>query len=338
MNVARILFLAIVTVALIFSAACTRKPSSEQLQAWNAELQQLQAEQDSLRQRAAVLVKEDARIQGLPKGEVVIAVPTAFLKSVIERLFTDVVSNVTLRLSGIKAHVAKSVKKIVKVGEFVVDVEITEVVGKLKPGQPDITFGGNQVSLFLPVELTEGRGEAIIHFVWDGKNVADLTCGDMDVTQKVSGSVIPSSYLVSGALSFAIQGKRVVAAPVFPETKLNIRVKPSQESWDAVNAILEEKKGVCGWVLDKVNVPNLLENLVQEKGFNVKLPLQKIKPFNFPASVSDTVKIENLAIALDAQTNTIRIDPDAIWYSASVALKTAAPGEDPPGSETKGKP
>ena len=325
MNVARILFLAIVTAALIFSAACTRKPSSEQLQAWNAEVQQLQAEQDSLRQRAATLVREDTRIQNLPEGEVVIAVPTAFLKSVIERLFTDVVSNVTLRLTGIKAHVAKSVKKIVKVGEFVVDVEITEVVGKLKPGQPEITFGGNQVSLSLPVEVTEGHGEAIIHFVWDGKNVADLTCGDMDVTQKVSGNVIPSSYLVSGALSFAIQGKRVVAAPVFPETKLNIRVTPSQESWDAVNAILQEKKGVCGWVLDKVNVPNLLENLVQEKGFNVKLPLQKIKPFNFPASVSDTVRIEELAIALDAQTNTIRIDPDAIWYSASVAVKAAAP-------------
>ncbi len=336
MNFIRILCLTIVIAALVLGAACARKPSSEQLQAWKAEIQQLQAEQDSLRQRAAMLVKEDARIQGLPKGEVVIAVPTAFLKSVIERLFTDVVSNVTLRLSGIKAHVAKSVKKIVTVGEFVVDVEITEVLARLKPGQPEITFGGNQVSLSLPVEVTEGRGEAIIHFVWDGKNVADLTCGDMDVTQKVSGDVIPTGYLVSGALSFSMDGKRVIGTPAFPETKLNIRVTPSQESWDAINAILAEKSGVCGWVLDKVNVPNLLENLVQKKGFNVKLPLQKIKPFALPAGVSDTVKVGDLAIALDARTNAIRIDPDAIWYSASVAVKTAAPVEEQ--AESEGKP
>jgi hypothetical protein len=321
MNCTRALYLTAILTALVFGQACSRKPSAEQLEAWNAEIQQLQTEQTSLRNRAQEMVKQDVRIQNLPKGEVVIAVPTAFLRSVIERLFTDVVSNVTLSLSGIKAHVAKSVKKVVTVGEFVVDVEITQVLGKLKPGQPEIMFGGNKASMSLPVEVIEGHGEAVIHFVWNGKNVAGITCGDMDVTQKVSGNVIPTAYLVSGELSFAIHEKKVIGTLVFPETKLNIRVTPSQESWDAINAILEEKGGVCGWVLDKVNVPNLLENLVQEKGFNVKLPLDKIKPFSLPAGASESVKLGSRVLALDAQTNTIRIDPDAIWYSASVALK-----------------
>lgn len=321
MNRRRALYATAVLAALVVGTGCSRKSSPEQVERWNAEIRQLQAEQDSLRNRSAALVQADARIQNLPKGDVVIAVPTAFLRSVIERLFTDVVSNVTLSLSGIKARVAKSVKKVVTVGEFVVDVEITEVIGKLKPGQPEIKFGGNKASMSLPVEVIEGHGEAIIHFVWDGKNVAGITCGDMDVTQKVSGNVIPSAYLVTGELSFAIREKQVIGTLAFPETKLNIRVTPSQESWDAINAILEEKGGVCGWVLDKVNVPNLLENLVQNKGFNVKLPLDKIKPFALPAGASESVKLGNRILALDAQTNTIRIDADAIWYSASVALK-----------------
>ena len=317
----RTLLVSTLLIALLVTAACSRKPSAQQLQAWNAELQQLQAEQDTLRNRAQAMVKDDLRIQHLPVGEVVISVPTAFLRSVIARLFTDVASNVTLQLSGIKARVAKSVKKVVTVGEFVVDVEITQVLGKLKPGQPGIEFGGDKVSMSLPIEVIEGYGEATIHFVWDGKNVAGITCGDMDVTQKVSGNVIPTDYLVSGELAFAIREKRVVGTLTFPETKLNIRVTPSQESWDAVNAILAEKGGVCGWVLDKVDVPNLLTNIVTNKGFNVKLPLDKIKPFVLPAGVSDSVALGDQTLAFDVQTNTIRIDPDAVWYSASVALK-----------------
>jgi len=321
MNLKHAGLVSLVLVALVAASACSRKPSPSDLQAWNHEIQQLQAEQDSLRNRSQEIVKNDPHIQNLPQGEVVIAVPTAFLKSVIERLFTDVANHVTLQLSGIKARVAKSIKKVVTVGEFVVDIEITKVLGKLKPGQPGITFGGDKVSMSLPVEVTEGFGEASIHFVWDGKNVAGATCGDMDITQKVSGNVIPTDYLVSGGLAFTIRDNKVIGKLTFPETKLNIRVKPSPESWKAVNALLEEKGGVCGWVLDKVDVPSLLTNLVEKKGFNVKLPLDKIKPFVLPAGVSDSVKVANVTLALDVQTNTIRIDPDAIWYSASVAVK-----------------
>jgi hypothetical protein len=312
---------ALAVCLLIAAGGCTRKPSAEQVQAWNAELQRLQVEQDSLRVKAAAIVASDPRIQALPKGAVVIGVPTAFLESVIERLFNDVVSNVTLRLSGIKAHVAKPVKKIVTVGEFVLDVDNITVVGKLKPHQPTMTFTGHRVSMSLPVEVVEGHGGATLHFVWDGKNVADLTCGDLDVTQKVTGSVIPTRYLVSGTLGFTLTGNQMIGTLAFPETRLNIRVTPSKASWAAIDSILSEKHGACGWVLDKVDVRGLLANIVQTKGFNVKLPLDKIKPFRIPAGVSDSVKVGDRKLALSVQTNLIRIDPEAIWYSADLELK-----------------
>jgi hypothetical protein len=316
---------AVLASLALAGGGCSRKPSPEQIRAWDGELARLQAEQDSLRARSAELIAKDPRILGLPPGDVVVAVPTDFVRSVIGILFRDVANRVTLSLKGIKAHAAKKIKKVVTIGEFVVDVDITEVLGKLEPGEPDITFGGDSISLSLPVRVAEGHGEALIHFVWNGKNIADLTCGDLDITQKVTGNVIPADYTISGSMVLQKQGRRVISSPHFPETRLRLRVKPSKESWDAIHAILEEKKGVCGWVLDKVNVPKILTNLTEEKGFNVKLPLNKIKPVVIPAGIRDSVTVGGRTLAIAAQTNTIRIDPDAFWYSATVRVEKGEP-------------
>ena len=319
MMASRVLHVA--ALAALLAAGCSRTPSQEERRGWDLEIARLQAEQDSLRARAAVLIAADPRILGLPEGEVVVAVPTSFIRQVIDRLFQDVVNRITLRLSGIKAHVAKKVKKVVTVGEFTVDVNIDQVVGKIGPKPPRIAFGGDSISLKLPIAIKSGRGEATIHFVWDGKHVAGLACGDLDITQKVTGNVVPANYLVTGRIELRIKGRRVVAALRFPETKLRVRVKPSKESWAAIDSILDEQKHVCGWVLDKVNVPALLENLTETKGFNVKLPVDKLKPVILPAGIRDSVQVGDRSLAIDAQTKSIRIDPDAIWYSAAVKLE-----------------
>jgi hypothetical protein len=316
------------TLALVFALAaggCARKAEPGQIEAWNAELALLQAEQDSLRTRAAELIAADERIRNLPKGEIVVSVPTAFVRTVVERLFQDVVSRVTLHLGGIKAHAQKEVKKVVTLGKFVVDVDIDRVTGTLRPGKPGIVFGGDRVSLALPVTISEGTGEARIHFVWDGKNIAGLTCGDLDITQKVTGTIIPDNYMVTGALSLANRGRRIVATLQFPETRWRIRVRPSKESWDAIHAILEEKQGVCGWVLDKVNVPALLTNLTEENGFSVKLPLNDIRPIVLPAGVRDSVTVGGRTLSIAARTNSIRIDRDALWFSARVEIEGLDP-------------
>ena len=318
MRVGRLLIAGIGLLTLI---GCSRQHSKQDIAVWDAEIARLRAEQDSLRQRAADLVKDDPNIQRLPEGDVVISVPTSFVRNVLERVFEDVVSNVTLRVGGIKAHVAKTVKKVVKIGEFTVDVDVHEVVGKIRTHKPDIRFADNQIAMNLPIEISEGTGNASIHFVWDGKNVAGVACGDMDVTQQVSGTVIPARYEVRGTLGLEMRGNEVVSTPRFPETKLRIQVEPSKKTWQAIDSLLAEKGGACGYVLDKVNVPNILRGVVVEKGFNIGLPLAKLKPFIIPAGVRDSVRVKNVIVAIEAKTNSIRIDPDAILYSASVELK-----------------
>jgi hypothetical protein len=326
------MFAALIGLAVV-ATSCSRQPSAGQQRIWAAELGRLQAEQDSLRSRLADLIAKDEQIARIPDGEVTIAVPTAFVRTVIGRLFEDVAKRITLQLRGIKAHTAKTVKKVVTIGEFVVDVDVDRVVGKIESKKPTITFGGDRVTLALPVAITEGTGEATIRFVWDGKNVAGMACGDLDVTKKVTGKVVPASYVVSGSLKLEKRGRRVVATPVFPETRLRIRVKASQAAWDTVNAILDEQRGVCGFVLDKVDVPGILKRVTEEKGFNIRVPVDKLKPMIVPAGVSDSVTVAGRTLAIWAETHTVRIDPDAIWYSANVRLERAGiPAPAPPPS------
>ena len=304
----------------VVGAACARQASQDQVLRWNDEIARLEAERDSLERRAAELIAQDPRIQALPGGDVVVAVPTSFVRDVIDRLFEDVADHITLRLTGLRARVEKTVKKVVTIGQFVVEVDSLTAVGKLRPGKPDLHFGDRGVSLSLPVTVSEGRGEAVIHFVWDGKNVAGATCGDMDIRQRVDGTLVPADYRMSGRLSFDVRGSRAIGTFHFPVTKLRIRVRPSKESWAAIHAILEEKSGVCGWVLDKVGVPDLLTGVVETRGFNVRLPLDRLQPMIFPAGAQDSVIVGGRTLAVNAETHTFRIDPDAIWYSATVRV------------------
>src|SRR5262249_50873900 len=107
----------------------------------------------------------------------------------------------------------------------------------------------------------------------------------------------------------------------FPETKVNIRVTPTKESWQAVDSLLATKHGPCAWVLAKVDVPSILKNVVEGKGFNVRLPLSNVKPFVIPAGIRDSVAVGKRSILVESSTNSVRVDPDAILYSASVTLK-----------------
>jgi hypothetical protein len=318
-RITRLAFLAVLTAWV--ATGCSRVAPESERKAWSAELARLQAEQDSLRARAAELVAADPRLTRIPEGDVVISVPTSFVRTVVVQLFDQVAESVTLRLGGIKAHVAKPVKKIVTLGEFVLDVDIREVVGKLTPGTPNVDFSDDRIGMRLPIALSEGTGTAVLHFVWNGKNVADLTCGDLDITRTLSANVVPANYEVTGSLGLAVLDNRVVCSPRFPPTKLRIRVAPTKKSWQEIDKILEEKHGVCGFVLDKVKVPEILERIVQEKGFNVALPFSKLKPFTVPAGVSDSVEVGSRTLAVETTTKSIRVESDAILYSADATLR-----------------
>lgn len=311
--------------ACLVAAGCSPAPSAAEREAWAAELARLEGEVAGLERRLAELVGADPRRAGLPEGDVVFAVPTAFLRALVERVFSDVASRVTLTLSGIKAHKTKTLKKGVPVGDLVIDLLVDEVHGRLAPGRPQVDFGNDAITLTLPVEVVDGSGDATVHLLWKGRRLARAVCGDLDVTERVSGRVIPDRYVLTGTLALDARDAEIVGTPRFPETKVKLRVDPSPETWRRVDALLASQQGLCGWVLERVDVKRILAQQAGEKGFGVKLPLHKIQPFRFPAGLSESVTVRGRPLALAVRTGELRIDEHAVWVGARVQVGGAAP-------------
>ena len=225
----------------------------------------------------------------MPQTPVRVGVPTSLTRELVEKVTAGFVDQVTLELKNLRVRKSGTVKKVVTLGEYALDVHIEKVAGRLKTGKPDVRFGGNKISIALPVTVASGGGKATIGFKWDGKNVSGAVCGDMDIEQVVTGKVKPDSYPVSGALLLTAGAEQILAAPKFPPIKVNLKIDPSPESWAAVQKIIDDKEGACGFVLDKVDVLKIVRGLI-DRGFNVRLPTEKIKPMAVPVGIEPEMK------------------------------------------------
>jgi hypothetical protein len=303
---------------LVASLACGRKDRQAPDQI-RAQIQELERERQSLRERMNALMVKDPRLPGMPATPVRVGVPTTLARDLIQRVVTGFVDQVTLELKNLKVKKSGTVKKVVTLGKYDLRVTIHRVTGKLKTGKPDVTFGGNKVSLALPVTVASGSGNATIHFKWDGKNIAGATCGDLEVTQEVSGGVRPDTYPVSGGLVLTATAEEILAEPRFPVIKVRLKVNPSAESWGAVQKILDEKEGICGYVVEKVNVLGIVQRLV-DKGFNVRLPTEKIKPLAVPVGVEPTMEVRGQPVALGIKVGQLAITEHVIWLGAHVSV------------------
>ena len=314
-----------VSSALAASLACGRgdRQTPDQLR---AELHARESERDALRARADELMVNDPRVKTMPDTPVRVGVPTTLARDLIQRVVAGFVDQVTLELKNLKVKKKGKVKKVVTIGEYDLNVTIHRVTGKLKTGKPEVTFGGDKVAIALPVTVASGSGNATIHFKWDGKNVAGATCGDMEVTQEVSGGVRPDTYPVSGGLVLVATAQDILAQPRFPLIKVNLKVVPSEESWAAVDGILGGKDGVCGYAVEKVNVRGIVQRLV-DKGFNVRLPTEKIKPMAVPVGIEPTMMVRGKAVALSIKLGDLAITEDVIWLGARVSVAVGEEAE-----------
>ena len=240
------------------------------------------------------LIVSDPRVKTMPDTPVRVGVPTTLARDLIQRVVAGFVDQVTLELKNLKVKKSGKVKKVVTLGQYDLNVTIHRVTGKLKTGKPEVTFGGDKVAIALPVTVASGTGRATIQFKWDGKGAAGATCGDLEVTQEVSGGVRPDTYPVAGGLVLVATAQDILAQPRFPLIKVNLKVVPSEESWAAVDKILGEKEGLCGYVVEKVNVRGIVQKLV-DKGFNVRLPTEKIKPMAVPVGIEPTMMVQRSA-------------------------------------------
>ena len=318
MRLRRSLPLATVALLAATTLSCTRADRKLPEQQ-RAEIAALEAERDHLRARLEELSGKDPRREGMPQTAVRIAVPTNLARDLVQRVVTGFVDRITLELKNIKVRKAGSVRKVIPIGDYTLLVNIDKVVGKLRTGTPTVTFGGNTVSMALPVSVVSGTGQATINFKWDGKNISGAVCGDQDITQAVSGNVKRANYPVAGSLLLTASAERILAEPRFPTLRMKINIVPSPESWAAAQKILDDKTGVCGFVLDKVNVLGLVGKLI-DRGFNVRLPTEKIKPLAIPVGVQPTMQVRGQPVALGIKVSGLAITKHAIWLGSDVQV------------------
>jgi hypothetical protein len=330
---ARIALGALVAAAAL-AGACGRsdRTSPKELQ---QQIATLEAERDSLRTKLDTLMAADPIIQGMPTTPVRVGVPTALAEELITKVVSGFVDQVTLELKNLKVKKTGTVKKVVSIGQYDLQVQIHKVTGKLKTGKPEMKFGGNKVSLELPVRVVSGSGRATINFKWDGKNVSGAVCGDMEVQQEVTGGVKPASYPVAGALQLSATTREILAAPQFPTIKVNLKVEPSTESWAAVEKILEEKEGVCGYVVEKVNVLRIVQALI-DRGFNVRLPTEKIKPLAIPVGIEPSMKVKGQEVELGIKVGQLAITEKMIWLGADIQIDLDGPLVPPAAEKSAG--
>jgi hypothetical protein len=313
---------ALALAAILAASSSCRRKDADSAEEMRAKIQALEKEIPALRARLGERVATDPRLAGMPKTGVRVGVPTTLARTLIERVVTGFVDSVTLRLTNLKVKKSGRVKKVVTLGEYDLLVVISEVTGHLKTGKPRVDFGGDRVALSLPVKIASGTGNANVDFKWDGKNVSGAVCGDMQVNQDVSGGVKPDAYEVGGALQLTATSRQIMAAPKFPTMKVNLKVEPSAESWAAVQAILDSKGGTCGFVVDKVDIRGVLEGLIG-KGFNVRLPTEKVKPMAIPVGIAPTMKVRDTTVRIEVALSHLKITEHMIWLGADVKVGEA---------------
>jgi hypothetical protein len=167
--------------------------------------------------------------------------------------------------------------------------------------------------------VASGSGKATVRFKWDGRNVAGAVCGDLDLTREVSGGVKPATYPLGGSLVFSSTREQIVVTPRLPRLTVRLKVVPSPESWAAVRKVVEDQRGVCGFVLDRVDILDVVQKVV-EKGFHVRLPTDRLRPMAVPVAIQPEVTIKGRALSLEVRVSGLAVTADAIWLGADVGV------------------
>jgi hypothetical protein len=284
-----------------------------------AQIVELTTERDRLRAQVLAAVSNDPRLAGMPDRQLRIGIPATLAHQLVSTFVTGVADHVTLELGNLRVRRQGSVRRIVTLGEYDLNVRVTRVTAQLAAGAPDLRFGGNQVRLALPVRVASGAGSAEIDFAWDGRTIGGAVCGDMQLRQTVTGTVVPATYRLSGTLLLSTTNETIVVTPKLPSLRVKIRVRPSKESWALVQKVLDDKGGVCGFVLDRVNMRESLEGLFA-RGFDVRLPIERVKPLALPVGIAQTMTVRGTPVTIGVTDGGLTITNQMIWLGANVTV------------------
>ncbi|MEO6221887.1 MAG: hypothetical protein ABIP90_01455 [Vicinamibacterales bacterium] len=284
-----------------------------------AEVLLLRTERDRLRAEVASAVSRDTRLTGGPERPLRIGIPTTLAHEFVSTLVAGVANEVTLELVNLNVRKRGSVRKVVLLGDWDLKLRVTRVTAKLGVDAPELLFGGNQVRLSMPVRVESGTGSAEVDFLWQGRKLGSV-CGDMQLKEVVTGTVMPAVYRLAGTLQLSTSDEAIMVTPRLPALRVRVRVVPSKASRDLVQKTLDAKRGMCGFVIDRSNIPESLEGMLA-RGFDVRLPIEKLRPMALPVGFAQTLTVRGIPVALGVSAGDLVITSDMIWFGAQITMR-----------------
>jgi hypothetical protein len=295
-----------------------------------ADVVALEAERDDLLVRSRAFAANDSRVTTMPKAPLVVGIPIALVRRIADRFVTGLVNGATIELHDLTFRKTGSVKKIVHIGDYRLTVAVKQTSCRLKAGTPAVTFGGDRVALALPLSVVSSSGDAIVNFKWDSRGLGGAICGDTNITREVAGTIRPDTYAVSGSFSFVATSTRVLVTPHFPAIRIRVRVDPSKKAWAEAQRIIDERSGMCGFVLDRVDVLDPIRKRL-ERGFTARLPMDRIHSFTLPITLEPTIRFRGNQVTVDVKIERLTVTDDTIWLGASVSPTQGAGADRQPG-------
>lgn len=310
--------------------ACGCRPASSA----GPHLAELRETQARLRGRLQSLLAHDPVLTeaATDTGEVMVAIRSGLVEALVQEVAARYLDRVVLDLSPeLKVHQEGEIKTktflgTLKAGDWKLDLTIHNVRGVLRAKTPRVGFGGtNRVRLDVPVVLEEAEGAATVGFGWRASSVAHVVCRDFDVTRRLRAKVVPQEYPVTGAFLLSATPTAIIAQPHFPEQTFRLRIDLREESWAEIRRALESQDRLlrCGVALDPDQLLPRLRELAHS-GFDFRLPRSLFRTVELPASVRQSVRVENKEVELTVRPSALRVTPHTLWYSAAVRSRVRA--------------
>ena len=290
-----------------------------------AQLAALRAERTALGDTLRGQLRAHPLFGARPEGDVVIGLPTAFVRAIARDVTAGYFHDVDLTLRGItvrkegEVHARLSFLGRRRVGTYALAVRIDSARGRLRPGTPQLRFGDGKVRVRLPVELASGGGRATVTLGWASRGLALPVCGDLDVTQVVTGRVRPLRQDVRGLVQLTALDGAIVADPDFPALAVRIVIEPSPRSVAALDSVLALRGGICGMALQKSDVRGRILDLVG-RGFEVKIPQRFFRPLRLPIAVRTTIPLGDREAPLAVRPSGLQVGEAAVWLGARVRV------------------